>query len=427
MLQHKGEKHLIGTYRTEEDAARAWDRTAIHLRGPNTQTNFPIEQYLGKHFSATLCLAGPLCRLRGARYAGLVFAGYGGLVFFFFFFLRGCFATGNWSCMVGMPGFTRNTIYVGANKAPIANSIFGVCSKDPWRFPLTLPAPRLGLTAWLRAGPLLLRGSAQAWAPSKGITGLALLSLHGVGDEALAEQFNAGGVEPSRRTARRQKQPGGGVGVSEQQAAAAAQQEAAQQVAAQQWVGLQGALFDPAALQHTDWLAAAAAVAGMAAGQPGAAGMLGTMGAAVRPAPAAAAAGAEAGAPAGSGSDGCGSETDEDALRQQQEQVQQAQAQAQAQLLLLGDPTAAAVRWGDPAIEGQLQQLQGVEQTLLAAGQPPSMGVAPQDIARLLAMGMGLGLTMPPATIAGELPGQQQQAQQQQPQAVMEMPPAQHA
>lgn len=46
-LQHEGQKLLIGTYRTEEEAARAWDRTAIHLRGPNTQTNFPAAEYLG--------------------------------------------------------------------------------------------------------------------------------------------------------------------------------------------------------------------------------------------------------------------------------------------------------------------------------------------------------------------------------------------
>ncbi|GAB4821225.1 hypothetical protein N2152v2_008271 [Parachlorella kessleri] len=297
--EHKGEKHLIGTYRSEEEAARAWDRTALHLRGPNTQTNFPIEQYLG--------------------------------------------------------------------------------------------------------------------------------------DEALAESYSQGGAEPSRRVVRRQKQPPGAAaaagsgtlpdGLAAQQAGLPGADAAAQQ----QWLnslGLQGALFDPATLQqHTDWLAAAAAVANFTAGQQGAAALpspLGTLQlAGARPpsaageAGAAAHAAAEAGGEAaaadatGNGASGSGSETDEEALRQQQQDQQQqaaaaaaVAAQQQQQLLLLGvgDPNAAAaaLRWGDPtAIEGQLHQLQGVEQTLLAAG-------GQTDLARLLAAA-GIGFAMPPASAGAVL------------------------
>lgn len=33
----------------EEEAARAFDRIAIQLRGPNTFTNFPAEDYLSSN------------------------------------------------------------------------------------------------------------------------------------------------------------------------------------------------------------------------------------------------------------------------------------------------------------------------------------------------------------------------------------------
>ncbi len=78
-LQHKGEKHLIGTYRTDEEAARAWDRTAIWLRGPNTQTNFPISHYLGGcGLECTYNRGRPAPSLElGMMFAGVVCGGRG--------------------------------------------------------------------------------------------------------------------------------------------------------------------------------------------------------------------------------------------------------------------------------------------------------------------------------------------------------------
>lgn len=35
----------LGYYETEEEAARVYDRVAIALNGPGTQTNFPASQY----------------------------------------------------------------------------------------------------------------------------------------------------------------------------------------------------------------------------------------------------------------------------------------------------------------------------------------------------------------------------------------------
>ena len=78
-LQHKGEKHLIGTYRTDEEAARAWDRTAIWLRGPNTQTNFPISHYLGGCGLECVCKRGRTVPCLGVGWllAGAVYGGRG--------------------------------------------------------------------------------------------------------------------------------------------------------------------------------------------------------------------------------------------------------------------------------------------------------------------------------------------------------------
>lgn len=38
----------IGYYELEEDAARAYDRAILQLRGPSMQTNFPISNYEGR-------------------------------------------------------------------------------------------------------------------------------------------------------------------------------------------------------------------------------------------------------------------------------------------------------------------------------------------------------------------------------------------
>jgi hypothetical protein len=47
ILYHGKVTHL-GYYRTEEEAARVYDKVSISLHGDNAQTNFPIDQVGGR-------------------------------------------------------------------------------------------------------------------------------------------------------------------------------------------------------------------------------------------------------------------------------------------------------------------------------------------------------------------------------------------
>ena len=65
ILYHGKVTHL-GYYRTEEDAARVYDKVSISLHGANAQTNFPIDQVrgLGRFGGAVVCVGvGGFCVL----------------------------------------------------------------------------------------------------------------------------------------------------------------------------------------------------------------------------------------------------------------------------------------------------------------------------------------------------------------------------
>lgn len=42
-IQHEGKRLYLGLHKTQEDAARAYDRAATELYGPSARTNFPAE------------------------------------------------------------------------------------------------------------------------------------------------------------------------------------------------------------------------------------------------------------------------------------------------------------------------------------------------------------------------------------------------
>lgn len=51
-VSHNKERYYLGTFSSEEDAARARDRKLISLIGDKARTNFPIEEYRGLDLSA---------------------------------------------------------------------------------------------------------------------------------------------------------------------------------------------------------------------------------------------------------------------------------------------------------------------------------------------------------------------------------------
>lgn len=59
ILYHGKVTHL-GYYRTEEEAARVYDKVSISLHGENAQTNFPIDQVGSLAVAEFICNAGPV-------------------------------------------------------------------------------------------------------------------------------------------------------------------------------------------------------------------------------------------------------------------------------------------------------------------------------------------------------------------------------